>query len=126
MPSCPPRTADGSQLRILLSHSPDQFAWARRWDFDLMLAGHTHGGQIRLPIVGPVVCPSRHGVKYAGGTFYSYPTLMHVSRGISAEAPIRLNCRPELSRLVLQTARSGSSSIQLNRGGAQTRRNSRN
>ena len=46
-----------------LSHSPDQFAWARRWDFDLMLAGHTHGGQICLPIVGPIVCPSWHGVQ---------------------------------------------------------------
>jgi uncharacterized protein len=105
MDQCPPRTADAGQLRILLSHSPDQFAWARRWDFDLMFAGHTHGGQIRLPIIGPTVCPSRHGVNYASGTFYRHPTLMHVSRGVSGEMPIRLNCRPEISRLVLQTAR---------------------
>ena len=125
MQNCPARTADSGQLRILLSHSPDQLPWARHWDFDLMLAGHTHGGQIRLPIVGPIVCPSRHGVKYASGTFYDHPTLMHVSRGVSGEAPIRLNCRPELSRLVLQTVRSGSSAIQLNRGDAETRRNSR-
>ena len=45
---------------------------------------------------------------------------MHVSRGVSGEAPIRLNCRPELSRLVLQTVRSGSAPIQLNRGDAET------
>ena len=90
-----------------------------------MLAGHTHGGQICLPLIGPIVSPSWHGVKYAGGTFYNRPTLMHVSRGISGESPIRLNCRPELSRLVLQTVRSGSSANQMNRGDAETRRNSR-
>jgi uncharacterized protein len=102
MQDCPVRTTDHPQLRLLLSHSPDQFAWARRWDFDLMLAGHTHGGQIRLPLVGPIFAPSWHGVKYAGGTFYRHPTLMHVSRGISAELPLRLNCRPELTKIVLR------------------------
>jgi predicted MPP superfamily phosphohydrolase len=104
MGDCPARPAEARQLRILLSHSPDQFGWARRWDFDLMLAGHTHGGQIRLPIVGPIVSPSLHGVKHASGTFFSDPTLMHVSRGISAEEPIRLNCPPELTKLVLRRA----------------------
>ena len=34
-----------------------------------MLAGHTHGGQIRFPAVGPIVCPSRYGVRYASGVF---------------------------------------------------------
>jgi uncharacterized protein len=102
MSDCPARPTELRQLRILLSHSPDQFGWARRWDFDLVLAGHTHGGQIRLPIVGPIVAPSLHGVKHASGTFFSSPTLMHVSRGISAEEPIRLNCPPELTKLVLR------------------------
>ena len=106
MEQCPPRSADTGQLRILLSHSPDQFGWARRWDFDLVLAGHTHGGQICLPVIGPMVCPSWYGVHYASGTFYRHPTLMHVSRGVSGETPIRLNCRPELSRLVLQAAQA--------------------
>ncbi len=102
MQHAPPRSTDHRQLRVLLSHTPDQFDWARRWDFDLMLAGHTHGGQISPPLVGPIVSPSWHGVKYASGTFYKQPTLMHVSRGISAELPIRLNCRPELTKLVLR------------------------
>ncbi len=90
-------------FRILLSHSPDQLAWARQHEFDLMLAGHTHGGQIRFPLVGPVVCPSRWGVKYASGVFHEPPTVLHVTRGISGLHPIRLNCRPELTRLVLRT-----------------------
>jgi uncharacterized protein len=106
MSQCPARSSGSEQLRILLSHSPDQFRWAQQWDFDLMLAGHTHGGQIRLPIVGPIVAPSLHGVKYASGTFFVEPTLMHVSRGISAEEPIRLNCPPELTKLVLRCGRA--------------------
>ncbi len=97
----PPREARADELRIALSHSPDQLAWARRWDFDLLLAGHTHGGQCRLPIVGPIVAPSRHGVRYASGTFFENPTVMHVSRGISGTTPVRYNCPPELAKLTL-------------------------
>jgi predicted MPP superfamily phosphohydrolase len=98
-----PRAKNQSHaLRILLTHSPDQISWARVHDFDLALAGHTHGGHIRLPLLGPVVCPSRFGVKYASGTFYEHPTLLHVTRGISGLDPIRLNCPPELTKLVLR------------------------
>lgn len=89
-------------LRILLSHSPDQFAWARARHFDLMLAGHTHGGQIRLPLVGPLLAPSFHGVKYASGTFHEGPTVMHVSRGVSCLHTLRWNCPPELAVVVLK------------------------
>lgn len=108
MLQAPARRADGRSLRILLSHSPDQFDWAAASDIDLMLAGHLHGGQFRLPIIGPVLSPSRRGVRYASGTFYSRPTLMHVSRGVSAEFPVRFNCRPELPLLVLRAARRES------------------
>ena len=91
-------------LRILLSHSPDQIHWARRHDFDLMLAGHTHGGQIRFPWIGPVLAPSLYGVRFAGGTFWMPPTVMHVSRGVSGKLPLRLNCPPEVTRLTLRRA----------------------
>jgi len=93
---------DAETFRILLSHSPDQLKWARRRQFDLMLAGHTHGGQIRFPLIGPVVSPSLYGVKYACGIFYEAPTLLHVSRGLSGLDPIRLNCAPELAKLTLR------------------------
>jgi len=105
----PPSELSSDQLdeqifRILLSHSPDQLQWARLRQFDLMLAGHTHGGQIRFPIIGPVLSPSLFGVKYASGVFYKAPTLMHVSRGISGLEPIRINCAPELAKLTLRSA----------------------
>jgi uncharacterized protein len=95
-------------FRILLSHSPDQFQWAQRWDFDLVLAGHTHGGQFCLPWIGPLLTPSWYGVEYAGGTFASGPTVMHVSRGVSSELPLRLNCPPELGMIVLRTGKRGA------------------
>jgi predicted MPP superfamily phosphohydrolase len=69
---------------------------------DLMLAGHVHGGQIRFPIVGSVLVPSRYSRKYDCGTFDEPPTLMHVSRGLAGQHPLRYNCRPEVNLLVLR------------------------
>jgi predicted MPP superfamily phosphohydrolase len=96
---CPPR--QGGPPRIFLAHTPDQLDWARRSDADLLLAGHVHGGQIRLPLIGPIFSPSRLGVTYASGLFYAAPTILHVSRGVSAELPLRLNCPPEITLLRL-------------------------
>ncbi len=88
-------------FRLMLAHSPDQLPWARRGDGDLMLAGHTHGGQIRLPLIGPIVSPSHSGVQYASGLFHIPPTILNVSRGLSGELPLRMNCPPEIIRLTL-------------------------
>ncbi len=89
-------------FRVLLSHTPDNLAWARRNRVDLMLCGHNHGGQVRLPLVGPVYSPSLHGCMYAGGAYWKEPTLLYVSRGLSGRHPLRLNCQPELTKLVLR------------------------
>jgi uncharacterized protein len=91
-------------LSVLLAHTPDQIQWARRYDFDLMLAGHTHGGQIRFPVIGPVLSQSWYGVKYASGVHFEPPTVLHVSRGLSGCQPLRILCRPELALLVLHSA----------------------
>lgn len=104
MAGCPQPGGNGA-LRIILSHSPDQLDWAQAQDADLLLAGHTHGGQIRFPLIGPILTPSREGVKYASGVFYAPPTIMHVTRGVSGLLPLRLKCPPEMAYLVLHAAR---------------------
>lgn len=96
--------AERDPLQLLLAHTPDQYAWARAQGYDLMLAGHTHGGQVRLPVVGPIICPSWHGTKYAYGFFHDAPTVMHVSRGTASLFPLRINCPPEITRLMLTAA----------------------
>lgn len=103
----PPADQDvgaGAAFRLLLSHSPDQIAWAARHRFPLMLAGHTHGGQIALPVLGAIVSPSLYGTKYAGGLFEVDGVVLHVSRGMSGEEPLRWNCPPELAFLTLTPA----------------------
>ncbi|MCA9138556.1 MAG: metallophosphoesterase [Planctomycetales bacterium] len=94
-----------AEFRLLLSHSPDQFTWARRNGIELMLAGHTHGGQGRLPLAGPILSPSFHGSRYASGDFYRTPTTMHVTRGLGGVHLLRINCRPELSLLTLRSVK---------------------
>jgi predicted MPP superfamily phosphohydrolase len=89
-------------FRLCLSHTPDNIAWARANHIDLMLAGHVHGGQIRLPVLGSVFVPSRYSRKYDCGTFYVAPTVMHVGRGLSGQHPLRFFCKPEVTRIVLR------------------------
>ena len=94
---------ESAALRLLLAHGPDQFAWAKQRAFHLMLAGHNHGGQIRFPLLGAVVSPSRSGTRYAGGIFRQGDTLLHVSRGTGSYSPVRWNCPPEIALLTLKT-----------------------
>jgi predicted MPP superfamily phosphohydrolase len=98
--SCPPET-----FRLCLSHTPDHVGWARRNGIDLMLSGHVHGGQVRLPLVGSVFVPSCYSRRYDVGIFDEPPTLLHVSKGISGEQPWRNRCRPEVVRLTLRVER---------------------
>jgi uncharacterized protein len=91
-------------FRLCLSHTPDNVGWARRNNIDLMLAGHVHGGQVRLPGIGSLFVPSRHSRRYDCGAFASGPTFMYVSRGLAGREPLRYNCRPEVTRIVLKSA----------------------
>ena len=101
LPLEPPGGDRDRALKILMSHSPDQIDWAKPYEFDLMFAGHNHGGQIVIPVVGPIIAPSKYGVKYAAGSFKIGPMLMHVSRGLSGDKCIRLNCPPEIGQFTL-------------------------
>jgi predicted MPP superfamily phosphohydrolase len=90
-------------FRLCLSHTPDNIAWARRAKIDLMLSGHVHGGQIRFPVFGSMLVPSKYGRRYDCGAFDEKPTLLYVSRGLSGEHPIRYLCKPEVTRFVLRS-----------------------
>jgi predicted MPP superfamily phosphohydrolase len=99
--SFPEHDAAGLPVRVALTHAPDQFRWAVANDIDLLLAGHVHGGQVCLPILGPFTAPSAHGVRYAAGIFRAGNTVMHVSRGTASLTPLRWNCPPEIAILTL-------------------------
>ncbi len=87
---------------ILLAHEPD-FAdvSAATGRFDLQLSGHSHGGQVRLPLVGPVVRPL-YGMKYADGLHHVDGMIVYTNRGLGLLKPhLRFNCRPEITVLTL-------------------------
>jgi predicted MPP superfamily phosphohydrolase len=96
-------------LTVLLYHSPDLILHAAERGIDLYLGGHTHGGQIRLPLYGAVVTSSRYGRRYVSGLFREGATTMIVSRGLGFEggsAPrARFLCRPQIVSLTLQGVR---------------------
>ena len=96
MIACP-----SADLSILLSHTPDLFPRAAASGLDLVLSGHNHGGQIRLPLIGPLLTPSRYSRRYAEGFFRRGRTTLFVNRGLAAKHPVRYGCPPEVARLVL-------------------------
>jgi len=82
---------------ILLSHNPDYVEEIRDPRVGLVLCGHTHGGQVDLPIFGPPIVPSLYGQKYAHGLVQGPMAQVFVSRGIGTiTPPIRLFCKPEI------------------------------
>ena len=88
-----PRTA----RRVLLLHYPEHADRLGDTTFDLILAGHSHGGQVRLPFVGPLFLPWGVG-NYDLGRFESKGGPLYVGAGIGTyHVPIRFNCRPEIT-----------------------------
>ncbi len=93
-----------SEFTVLLSHRPELFEVYKDSNIDLVLSGHAHGGQFRLPFVGGLVAPNQ-GLfpKYDAGLFTEEATNMIVSRGIgNSIIPIRFNNRPEVIVIELQ------------------------
>ncbi len=87
---------------IMLSHSPDVAETLDDERVGLMLSGHTHGGQVRLPLIGSPIVPSQYGQKYASGLVKAPKTNCFVTRGVGTIfPPIRLNCPPEIALLTL-------------------------
>lgn len=108
---------EGGAFRILLAHSPDILQRAGTEAFHLILSGHTHGGQVRFPIIGAPVNHTRIGRSVASGLLDAAAltritgrthrhTLHYISRGVGTvgRGPIwlRFNCRPEVTCITLR------------------------
>lgn len=101
-----PQHPDGPVL--LMAHEPDFANHVRKHPrfplIDLMLSGHSHGGQVRLPWIGPLVLPPM-GQIYSMGHYQLGHMQLYVNRGLgTVGAPIRLNCPPEITVITLVRA----------------------
>jgi predicted MPP superfamily phosphohydrolase len=92
---------------ILLAHEPDFADYAVGHDISLVLSGHTHGGQILLPFLPPLLLPDL-GKRYVHGYFkFQDGMQLYVNRGIGAvNLPFRFRCPPEITVITLQPAAS--------------------
>jgi predicted MPP superfamily phosphohydrolase len=90
---------------ILLAHEPD-FAdkSAKTGRFDLQISGHSHGGQVRLPVINRPILFVPMGRKYAQGQYQVKDMIQYTNRGVGAGfPPVRFNCRPEITVFTLRT-----------------------
>ncbi|MEI8348527.1 MAG: metallophosphoesterase [Candidatus Omnitrophota bacterium] len=91
----------GGGYRVLLSHTPNLAQDVSGTDIDLYLCGHTHGGQVALPLYGALMTLAKHGKKYEAGLYRLSQTALYVHRGIGMEAGcaprVRFFSRPEIA-----------------------------
>ena len=95
---------DDNEFTILLSHRPELFDTYVKNNIDLVLSGHAHGGQLRLPFIGGLVAPHQGMFpEYDAGLYTEENTNMIVSRGVGNSIfPFRINNRPEVILIELQ------------------------
>lgn len=93
-------------FKILLAHTPELYRESQAHGVDLYLCGHTHSGQIRLPLLGPVHANTRSPKRYREG-LWNYKTLRgHTSAGLgTTDVPVRYLCPPEATVLTLRAER---------------------
>lgn len=89
---------DGETPTVLLAHNPDTKDVLRRYPWDLMLSGHTHGGQVIIPFEGERYAPVRDK-RYVSGLKPWGSRMIHVTRGVGNLGGVRFRCRPEASVL---------------------------
>ncbi|MEP7353350.1 MAG: metallophosphoesterase [Acidobacteriota bacterium] len=93
---------DPTAFNLLLSHNPDVFPVAAKKGFDLTLAGHTHGGQVRIEILEPTLNIARFFTPFVDGLYRDRNSAIFVSRGIGTIGmPARLGAPPEVALLRL-------------------------
>ena len=84
--------------RIVLSHNPDSKELLQKYAWDLMLCGHTHGGQLTLPVLGTPFAPV-HDHRYVYGLNLWNGRPIYTTKGIGNVSGLRFNCRPEIAVL---------------------------
>jgi predicted MPP superfamily phosphohydrolase len=90
------------ECRIILAHNPDSADTPFQGRIDLMISGHTHGGQVKIPFYGPPILPVRNKTYSCGLKTSNKHHRVFISRGIGwAIYPIRFNCSPEIPILEL-------------------------
>jgi predicted MPP superfamily phosphohydrolase len=101
-----PRRAP-ERFGMAVMHSPDAAPEAAALGYDLLVAGHTHGGQVRLPLLGALVTNSSMPPRLASGLIRMGTATLHTSPGLgtSKYAPFRFWCRPEATLLALRPRR---------------------
>lgn len=97
-----PRRAD-ERFGIAVMHSPDSAPEAAAFGYDLLVAGHTHGGQVRLPLIGALVTNCSMPRRLVSGLIRMGSATLHTSPGLGTSkfAPFRFLCRPEATLLEL-------------------------
>ncbi len=85
---------------LLLSHNPDSKDYLKDYQWDLLLAGHTHGGQLKIPGLGAPFAPVRD-IRLAEGLHKWEGRWIHVTRGVGNVHGLRINCPPQVSLLTL-------------------------
>jgi predicted MPP superfamily phosphohydrolase len=85
---------------VVLCHNPDGKSALRRWPWQLMLSGHTHGGQARLPLVSRMWTPV-YDKRYIAGLYTWNRRRLYITRGLGSPKHVRAFCRPEVSILTL-------------------------
>ena len=92
-------------VNVLLSHNPDVFPVACKLGYDLVVGGHTHGGQVTIEIVEQWANPGRFFTPYVAGRYHLDRSVLYVSRGIGTiNLPMRVGALPEISILTLRRA----------------------
>jgi uncharacterized protein len=92
-------------VNVLLSHNPDVFPVAVHQGYNLLLAGHTHGGQVSVEILDQAINPARFFTPYIRGLYRSGGAAAYVTRGIGTIGiPVRIGAPPEISLLRLRKA----------------------
>lgn len=92
-----PESADPT---IVLSHNPDTKDQLLQYRWNLMLSGHTHGGEISIPFVGEPFVPVKDK-RFIAGLYPWENRWLHITKGIGSVLHMRFNCRPEVSLLTL-------------------------